>query len=111
MDEWPKIFEFPSKSDPSRSPHRTRLFEDGGIVCECMGFQQHNKCWHLEAVRNKPIGYRDPRISISDKHDVREAIAEGDDETGAEILFKIFPSATRDEIIDLMDQICTEEEP
>lgn len=108
-NEWPKIFEFPSKSDPTRSPHRARLFEDGHIVCECMGFLHHNKCWHVEAVRAKPIGFRDPQITLVDRADIQQAVAEGDYETAFEIVAKIFPSITRDEGIDLVDQICANE--
>lgn len=106
MSKWPKVYSYPSQSSPG-SFHFVRVFEDGVAVCSCRGFTHHNKCWHIDDAKNKPIGRKDPRISTLDKIAIKEQIAEGGD--GFELLAQLFPSITPAEAAELAEEICSEE--
>lgn len=107
--DWPRIYLFPS-SKIKDLVYETKLFEDGVIVCDprCRGFTFYNKCWHVEEVRKHPLGYNDPRLSDTDKHDIRTMAAEGIDCMPG--LQSIFPKITPEEAEDLVNHICTQVE-
>lgn len=107
---WPKIYNFRSESDPTATPYETRQFEDGAVVCDCRGFRHHNKCWHVTAVKEgratnlEHLG----NVPLSRRLAIRAAVAEGDDETAIETVLELFPSLTRDEAVDIVNEATTD---
>jgi hypothetical protein len=104
---WPKIFKFRSESDPTTSPHETRQFEDGNVVCSCRGFLNHNKCWHAAAVRKGRASNVEhlANVPLQRRLAIRACVAEGDHETAIETVLELFPAATRDEAVDVVTEI------
>jgi len=101
-----RIFKFRSDSDPT-TLYETRLFPDGGVSCECRGWKNHSKCWHTALAREGRASNYEylGKLPLLKRLDVRAALAEGDTETAIEIVFEVYPSLTRDEAVDLVDEV------
>ncbi len=46
---------YSSQSDPTRSPYRATIWEDGDLSCNCRGWATHKHCRHTDDMRRRAL--------------------------------------------------------
>lgn len=104
-----RAFSFPSKSNPAAPLHVATVHADGTVDCNCHAGSRGKACWHLaEALRLAREGRR--LVSATDAAGIRRLMDEDAHESAIERALELFPSMTRDEAVDLVDEILVTEE-